>query len=269
MADVNLYSESKPDAKGYKEYSFVVHVNGRAYPYQVHGRTEDEALERLSDGVAHDFPQVRELGSPAGVAVFVATLAGGIALGAYALRRFFGYLFDEATPKGKRKPKPVNANDALIADVPKTRAPAPAPARAPANAAPVAPVRLPVTPVAAMATDPFPWSAVSVGGVEGRRAGPSTANTWRVVVFTDGSADRIRSEFVRNPEINPQTGVSTDGVQVYQFPLSAIERVRMRGPGVVEVAITTERPPGDLGLEIAVTEESALQFLIQYFDFIR
>lgn len=269
MADVNLYNESKPDAKGYKEYSFVVHVNGRAYPYQVQGRTEDEALERLGDGVAHDFPQVRELGSPANVAIFVATLAGGVALGAYALRRFFGYLLGEDNkPAKKARPKPVNANDALMADVP-ARAPAPAPAPAKADAAAVAPVRLPVVPTAAMAPDPFPWTPVNVGGAVGRRAGPSTANTWRVVVFTDGSADRIRAEFVRNPEINPQTGVSSDGVQVYQFPLSAIERVRMRGPGVVEVAITSERPPGDLGLEIAASEESALQFLIQYFDFIR
>lgn len=267
MAEVNLYNESKPDAKGYREYSFVVHVNGQAFPYQVQGRTEDEALERLSSGVAHDFPEVRELGSAAGVAIFVATLAGGVALGAYALRRFFGYLFPDggAAPK-KPKAKPVNANDALLADAPVARKPGPARSNPPASQPPL---RLAVTQQASSAADPFPWVPVSVSGVQGRRAGPASENTWRVVVFTDGAADRIRSEFVRNPEVNPQTGVSTDGVQVYQFPLSAIDRVRMSGPGVVEVAITNARPPGDLGLEVAASEEAALQFLIQYFDFIR
>lgn len=254
-----------PDPAGYREYSFWVEIGGKKYLYQVRARSIDEAFAEVGRNVSHDFEQLREFGSTSAALLVVATLVGGVVLGAKAIKRVLGYLQDTLTPSAAPNPpatpkptpttpRPLNANEALIAtdehDAPRQAS------------------RPPVTFATA---DPYPWRPVTEFGASGWRAGPVGSNAWRVIVFTDGDADLIRREFVREPEVNPETNTTTDGVVVYRFPLTALDRVRVGGPGVVEVAISPTRPRGELGfLEVvAQSEEEALRFLIDYFDFIR
>lgn len=268
MHTPECYKVSDPDASGNQEYSFWVEIGGKRHLYQVRAKSLDEAFVEVGRNVAHDFEQLREFGSASGAMLALTALAGGIVLGAMAIRKYIARLTGAGsitTPGAKR---PINANEALVSE-PAAPTPEPTPEEEPEQEPRQQATEPP--PMSFASTDPYPWWPVTEFGVNGWRAGPEGDNSWRVVVFTDGDSDMVRREFVREPDVNPETNATTDGVVVYRFPLAALERVRMAGPGVVEVAIAPARPRGELGfLEVvAQTEEEALRFLVQYFDFIR
>lgn len=264
MHTPECYKVGEADESGFQEYSFWVEIGGQRHLYQVRARSVDEAFAEVGRNVSHDFEQLREFGSPSAALLLVSALVGGVVLGAMAIRRVVGYLTGATNTTPSATPKSINANESLVSS--STQSEQPSQTSEPTTQ------QTTTTPLMSFASvEPYPWRPVTEFGTNGWRAGPDGDNSWRVIVFTDGEANLIRREFVREPEVNPETNVTTDGVVVYRFPLAALERVRVGGPGVVEVAISPTRPRGELGfLEVvAQTEEEALRFLIQYFDFIR
>lgn len=242
MEAATCYKVGDPDCAGFKEYSFTVQVNDKPYLYQIRARSLDEAVSELGGNIAQDFRQVREFGGATGSVLLVSAIVGGVALGIMAIRKIVAYL------TGPNKPpppaKPLEANNAGT----------PAPPWQEREGE-----RIEATPA-------FPWTAITEAGVNGWRAGPVGEQHWRIAVYTDGTADAIRSEMAAAPEVDPLTQTNSEGVVVYRFPLTALAGQPLKGSGVINVVIgpLTEKPDW---VDIATQDEGgALRSLIQYLD---
>jgi hypothetical protein len=239
------YHVGEPDPAGFSVYSFTVNVNGRPYLYEIRARSLDDALAQLGEGANQEYRTMRELGGVSGAAALVTAFVGGGVLTLMLCRKIYNWLFgsSDAPPPG-----------ALQAEASKSAA-------TPWNESEAEDE--PSSP-----PDPFPWVAVSRNNVDGWRAGPPGEQHWRVVLYTDGEADVIRSEMAQEPSVNPDTQAETGGAVVYRFPLAAYSAQPVSGAGVIDVLIAPEPPAGDLSsLEIvAVSEDAAIKSLIEYFD---